>query len=110
MEIDEGAQVAYLKMRDDNASWMPFYFIHKLVKPTWEELGWINPNPPKAESTEEDDVSEVKELQKIFWIFNCTVYDELRKQEGCETLTDLKATTTDCEDIVKMAKGLEVPE
>ena len=110
MEIDEGAQVAYLKMRDDNASWMPFYFIHKLVKPTWEELGWINPNPPKAESTEEDDVSEVKELQKIFWIFNCTVYDELRKQEGCETLTDLKATTTDCEDIVKMAKGLGVPD
>jgi hypothetical protein len=25
-------------------------------------------------------------------------------------LTDLKATTTDCEDIVKMAKGLGVPE
>lgn len=25
-------------------------------------------------------------------------------------MTDLKATTTDCEDIVKMAKGLGVPE
>ena len=113
MEIDEGAEVAFLKMRDDNSSWMPFFYIHKLVKPTWEELGWINPNPPKpipAAETGGDDVSEVKDLEKIFWIFNCSVYDELRKQEGCETLTDLKATTTDCEDIVKMAKGLGVPD
>ena len=110
MEIDEGAQVAFLKMRDENSTWMPFYFMHKLVKPTWEELGWINPNPTPAAVTDEGDVSEVKDLEKIFWIFNCTVYDELRKQEGCETLTDLKATTTDCEDIVKMAKGLGVPD
>ena len=42
--------------------------------------------------------------------FNNSVYDELRKQEGCDTLTDLKATTTDCMDIMKMAKGLGVPD
>ena len=112
IDIDEGAQVARLKMRDDNDSWIPFVWMHKLVKPTWEEMGWKNPNATAtpAAATGGGDVSEVKDLEKIFWIFNNSVYDELRKQEGCGTLTDLKATTTDCLDIMKMAKGLGVPD
>ena len=102
IDIDEGAQVARLKMRDDNDSWIPFVWMHKLVKPTWEELGWKNPNPSSAPTTTPaaatggGDVSAVGDLEKIFWIFNCSVYDELRKQEGCDTLIDLKATITDC--------------
>ena len=79
IDIDEGAQVARLKMRDDNDSWIPFVWMHKLVKPTWEEMGWKNPSAPAATATGGGDVSEVKDLEKIFWIFNNSVYDELRK-------------------------------
>ena len=68
-------------MRDDNDSWIPFVWMHKLVKPTWEEMGWINPNPAPTTTPAAGggDVAEVKDLEKIFWIFNNSVYDELRK-------------------------------
>ena len=89
-------------MRDDNDSWIPFVWIHKLVKPTWEEMGWKNLNNSSAtagipaEATGGSDVAEIEDLEKIFWIINNSIYDELRKQEGCDTLIDLKATITDC--------------
>ena len=38
-------------MRDDNDSWIPFVWIHKLVKVTWEDLGWKDPNAVAAAST-----------------------------------------------------------
>lgn len=41
---------------------------------------------------------------------NVSIYDELRKIEGCEKQYDLKATTTDCEEIKKMAKGFNVKD
>ena len=50
------------------------------------------------------------DVEKIFWIVNVSDYEELRKIEGCERLTDLKATTTDCHEIVKMAKSFGVKD
>ena len=98
-------------MRDDNDSWIPFAWINKHVKATWEDLGWKDPAAVAAEKINAagGNTSGAK-VEKIFWIVNNSVYDELRKIEGCETLTDLKATTTDCQDILKIAKGFEVPD
>ena len=113
LDIDYDAQVARLKMRDNNDSWIPFVWIHKLVRPTWEELGWVDPNAVVAASGNADGGggnTSGGPLEKIFWILNNSAYPELRKLEGCETLTDLKATTTDCQDIMKMAKGFGVPD
>ena len=39
---------------------------------------------------------EITDLEKIFWIVNVSKYPELRKIEGCNALTDLNATITDC--------------
>ena len=56
------------------------------------------------------ETAPVGELEKLFWIVNVSKYPELRKLGGCEDLTDLLATTTDCKDIMKMAKGLGVKD
>ena len=50
------------------------------------------------------------DLEKIFWIVNVSGYEELRNIKGCEKLIDLKATTTDCQEIVKMAKSFGVKD
>ena len=50
------------------------------------------------------------DLEKIFWIVNVSGYEELRNIKGCEKLIDLKATTTDCHEIVKMAKSFGVKD
>ena len=44
------------------------------------------------------------------WIMNNSIYDELRKIEGCNTLWDLKATPIDVKVIQKMAKAFGVKD
>ena len=47
-------------------------------------------------------------MEKFVWIINHDKYDALRKIEGCEGLTDLNATPTDCAHILEIAKKLRV--
>ena len=79
-------------------------YVHKFVPATLAELGWNDPNAVHKVAPVSD------ELVKMFWIVNVSKYSELRKLEGCQDLTDLNATTTDCVDIMKMAKGLGVKD
>ena len=48
-------------------------------------------------------------LVKIFWLISEAYYPLLREIEGCEDLSDLKATITDNDHIIAMADNLGIP-
>ena len=50
------------------------------------------------------------DLVKTFWLVTEDKYDKLRTIEGCETLTDLKATVTDGEHIMALADEMAIPK
>ena len=54
LDIDEDAQVARIKLVDDNDGWVPFAWTHKLVQATWEDLGWKDPAAVAAEKINAD--------------------------------------------------------
>ena len=63
-----------------------------------------------VESYETNEFALADSVVKIMWIINNSNYEELRKIEGCQTLWDLNATTTDVQVIKKMAKALGVTD
>ena len=46
----------------------------------------------------------------FIWITNNDSYGELRKMDGCSTQIDLIATPKDCEEIMKFARKMRIPE
>ena len=49
-------------------------------------------------------------MVKIFWLISEAYYPLLREIEGCEDLSDLKATITDNDHIIEMADNLGIPK
>ena len=48
-----------------------------------------------VESSGTNEFTMADKVVKIMWIVNNSKYEELRKIEGCSTLWDLTATTSD---------------
>ena len=46
----------------------------------------------------------------FFWMITDDNYEYLRTITGCEKLTDLNATQTDSEHVLRLARSLGVPE
>ena len=65
------------------------------------------PNPDEALTPNPNE--ELKPVLFI-WIANNDDYNELRKMDGCSTQIDLTATLKDCEEIMKFARKMRVPE
>ena len=61
-------------------------------------------------SMSEQEKKAAIELVKLFWLVTEDKYEKLRTIEGCETLTDLKATVTDGKHILALADEMGIPE
>ena len=49
-------------------------------------------------------------VEKYFWMVTEDKYEKLRTINGCEELTDLRATVTDGEHIINIANQIGVPD
>ena len=49
-------------------------------------------------------------LEKYFWMVTESKYAKLRKIEGCESLTDLKATVSDGKHVQTIADKMGIPK
>ena len=63
-----------------------------------------------VESSTANEYTQADKVVKIMWILNNSKYDLLRTIEGCNTLWDLNATTSDVKIVKKMAIGFGVKE